>query len=583
MDLICGSADGRIYFFEGYGMKTNYEFGYECCFTDADGIPISVGAYSSPVLADIDNDGEAEIISGSEDGVIRVFENSRGMILEDVGVVMETGLVDAMPALGDLNGDGILDMAVGSRGGELRIYYGAIGAYGVTFDSYETLGEISTWCAPCIADTDNDGINELYAGTFDGYIGRFENNELVGYLEGSERNYKGNNNLKFGTNCVPRFYDINGDGALDLLAGSLEYGMAVPVDSEYFPYKDKLKKQIDGFKKRGIYVGVHGMSHDYADPFHDERELEYHKNAFKSYGLDFTGGGINQHTWRTSKVGYDALFDNTNGYDGTYKKQFEAGLLWNSGSKTPNSEAMPEASAENSILAPFYLDNGMLMLQPCTIPNGPQEYTRVSAKYELPLLFYNHCDYIYRDPDDEDNKIRLVDGIVTDYGYNFVMENQLVKMAAASMNNHVRAKRTEDGLLLCASPRSVDMPLYDENYQSCCGVRIIFADDINADAYSVRASVSYTRDNMIYASLDRGIKISASGEEKGLKIVSVNLPAKISKSDTSAVVRFADGGMMNAAVVGDARTSSAGWQTSHENGLTVFRKYGKADILKIER
>ena len=136
--------------------------------------------------------------------------------------------------------------------------------------------------------------------------------------------------------------------------------MAVPIDSDYFPYREKLQKQLDGFKDRGIYVGVHALSNEYADSTHDQRELEYQKNAFESYGLPWIGSGVNQHTWRTSKIGYDTHFDNMSGYDGTYKSQFDAGLYWNSGSQTPNSIAVPEVSAENSILVPFYLDNGQL-------------------------------------------------------------------------------------------------------------------------------------------------------------------------------------------------------------------------------
>ena len=106
--------------------------------------------------------------------------------------------------------------------------------------------------------------------------------------------------------------------------------MAVPIDSDYFPYREKLQKQLDGFKDRGIYVGVHALSNEYADSAHDQRELEYQKNAFESYGLPWIGSGVNQHTWRTSKIGYDTHFDNMSGYDGTYKSQFDACLLYTS-------------------------------------------------------------------------------------------------------------------------------------------------------------------------------------------------------------------------------------------------------------
>lgn len=386
MDLICGSADGNLYFYSGIGMGTNYEFNAAALFTDSDGTPVSVGAFSSPALADLNIDGIAEIISGSEDGKIYFFKPLGGLVLENQGVILETGLTDAMPSVGDLNGDGIADLAVGSRNGELRIYYGHMENYGVAFGEYETIDSGQSWCAPCIADADNDGVNELYAGTFEGYIVKYENNILSGYLEGNECNYLGNIHLKFGSNCVPRFYDIDNDGNKDLIVGSLEYGMAVPIDSEYFPYQEELLRQVNYFKDKGIYIGAHTLSHEHADMFHDQRELEYHKNAFTAYGLDFVGGGANQHMWYTSKIGYDTHYDNTRGYDGTYRAQFEAGLYWNSGSHTPDSMAEPAAGAENVILVPFYLDNGQLMLQPSNSPAGNSAYAQLSAKYEVPLF-----------------------------------------------------------------------------------------------------------------------------------------------------------------------------------------------------
>lgn len=581
MDLICGSADGKLYYYQGSGMKTNYELGVETIFTDSDGDAAGVMAYSSPTMGDIDVDGVDEIISGSEDGNIYCFKRKNSMVLENQGVILETGMTDSMPALGDLDGDGVLDLAVGSRTGELRIYYGHMGKYSVLFDEYVNVDTGQSWCSPCIADTDGDGVNELYAGTFEGYIAKFENNIFNGYMEGNECNYEGNTHLKFGANSVPRFYDIDKDGKKDLIAGSLEYGLAVPIDSEYFPYKEKLQEQINGFKNRGIYVGAHVLSHQHADMFHDERELAYQKKAFESYGLEFEGIGANQHTWRTSKIGYDTHYDNTRGYDGTYRAQMESGLYWNSGSQTPDSTAVPEVSAENSILVPFYLDNGQLMFQPCNIPNGHSEYARISAEYELPLLFYNHCDYVYREQESEEEKIKKVDMLVNDYGYNFVQENQLAKMTAAAYNTKVNAKLKDETLSLSAQEKSRDIPSYDKNYQQAVGVKVIFADGVT-DGYNIDSSVHYKKDNCIYVSLDsKGAKISKSGESNNVNLISVNLPSNISVSKKGASVTFLEGGMMTAEVEGMVKTTSKGWEVTHQDGKTLFRKYGKAEKLKI--
>lgn len=581
MDLICGSADGGIYYYEGSGLNPNYELDIATAFTDNEGNKINVGAFSSPAAADIDYDGADEIITGDEAGNIHCFKKVSGMVLEDQGVILETGMTDAMPSLGDLNGDGVLDMAVGSRGGELRMYYGSKGIYSVLFNEYENVDTGNTWSAPCIADADGDGKCELYAGTFEGYVATFENNVFNGYMEGSECNYLGNINLKFGNNSVPRFYDMDKDGNSDLIVGSLEYGMAVPIDSKYFPYREKLQQQLDSFKEQGIYVGAHTMSHEHADAFHDERELEYQKNAFETYGLDWTGSGANQHTWRTSKVGYDTHYDNTTGYDGTYKSQFDAGLYWNSGSQTPDSIAVPEVSAENSILVPFYLDNGQLMLQPCNIPNGNSIFANITAKYSLPLLFYNHCDYVYREQESEENKIKKVDSLVKDYGYSFVQENQLAKMTAAAFNTKVSTSGTADNLTLKASSKNDKLPLYDKRYQRSAGVKIILAEGNLAEEYNVDANVWYKKDNCIYVSLDRDTKISKSGTGNNLHIMNVNIPAQISADKTSANVKFLDGGMMTVTVDGMVKTTSKGWDITQQDGKTTFRKYGKKDTLKI--
>ena len=182
-----------------------------------------------------------------------------------------------------------------------------------------------------------------------------------------------------------------------------------------------------------------------------------------------------------------------------------------------------------------------------------------------------------------ERKIKKVDTLVDDYGYNFVQENQLAKMTAAAYNSRVSAKWDNDTLYLSAAAKNEDIPLYDKNYQNSTGVKVIFADGVTVDEFNIDASVAYKKDNCVYASLDKGVKISKNGENKDINITSVNVPAKISKNDKGATIKFCDGGMMTVEVAGNARTTSKGWETTQQEGKTLFRKYGKAETLKITK
>ncbi len=588
-DIISGSADGKIYYFEGRGKKTNYEVGAATYFTDEAGNALSVGAYSSPVVFDINGDGRGEIVTGAEDGVIRAYKslkdekNPTSMAFTYIGEVLNTGLADSMVSVGYLNDDNIADLAVGSRTGEMRVYYGYTEDGKTTlFGDYITLETNEACVSQCIYN------GELFGGTLEGYVASYYFDGAMykkgGYLMADTNSRRGDKRITIGMNSVPRFYDIDGDGDDDLLCGSLEYGMAYPIDSEYFPYSGELKEQLDYCRSKGIYIGAHGLTHKYASPEQELKELKYHKAMFDTLGLAWDGVGINQHTWYTSNYGYDG--SGINGYnpdyDGTFDSQSQMGLLWNSGSTLPESKYAPQDCAENAIPMPMYLpETDYLVFETCNTPHGDGTHSYMSVKYEMPLLFYNHCDYMY---DDEKSQRKLSDKVgelVDKYDYMFVREDQLAKAVSAAYNTSIKADMADDGTITVSSVvRNDQRRLYDERYTDCVGVRIVFADDVKADKYTTNADVYKSEGNALSVALNKTVTIR-KGESDGLQIKDINLPAEVKVKGDSAEVKFLDDGMMSVRISGKATTNSKGWTAKKDGKDTVFTKFGKADKLKI--
>ena len=147
------------------------------------------------------------------------------------------------------------------------------------------------------------------------------------------------------------------------------------------------------------------------------------------------------------------------------------GLLWNSGSTLPESKYVPQDCAENAIPMPMYLPNtDYLVLETCNTPHGDGAHSYTSVKYNMPLLFYNHCDYMYEDTKGQKKLSDKVGDIVDKYDYMFVREDQLAKAVSASMNTDIKVDMTDGEIKISKAVRNDARRLYDEDYTDCVGV-----------------------------------------------------------------------------------------------------------------
>ncbi|NYT28159.1 MAG: VCBS repeat-containing protein [Candidatus Thiodubiliella endoseptemdiera] len=190
LDLVVGEYNGTLKYYQNTGTTSNPA--YEAKTGDDNPFNgINAGYSSSPILVDIDGDGDLDLVMGEGNGTLKYYQNtgttSNPAYEAKTGGSNPFNGIDvgdfATPTLADIDGDGDLDLVVGERYGTLK-YYQNIGttsnpAYEVkTGDSNPFDGiDVGIYSAPNLADIDGDGDLDLVVGKYDGTLKYYYNQQ----------------------------------------------------------------------------------------------------------------------------------------------------------------------------------------------------------------------------------------------------------------------------------------------------------------------------------------------------------------------------------------------------------------------
>jgi hypothetical protein len=155
---------------------------------------INLGSNTAPVLADLDDDGDLDLIvatagdhyyTGDTTDYLVYFENIGGptnpkyqVIDADYLGLKSMHYRGMVPAFADLDGDADLDLYFGMSNGKIA-YYENIGtkknaSFSLVTAFYSSI-DCYGYAAPHFADLTGDGIQDLMLGTYDGNIWYYEN------------------------------------------------------------------------------------------------------------------------------------------------------------------------------------------------------------------------------------------------------------------------------------------------------------------------------------------------------------------------------------------------------------------------
>ncbi len=233
-DLVIGRDDGDLFYFENTGTALNPLY-VERTGLSNPVIGIDVGTFSNPEFVDLDSDGDQDLVIGGLDGTIIQYLNDTPTFVaaytQRTGAANPFSAIDigigSAPKLADIDGDGDQDLVIGGQLGNLfyyentgtiisPVYVEHIGATN-PFDGID----VGIYSNPIFVDADGDGDEDLVIGRTAGFLQYYENIGTALTPNYIEQTGMANpfNLIDIGNSSAPAFVDIDSDGDQDLILG----------------------------------------------------------------------------------------------------------------------------------------------------------------------------------------------------------------------------------------------------------------------------------------------------------------------------------------------------------------------------